>query len=750
MVVAEGPYCLLPELGGLNLFAIAGAGVSFSTIDMTPVQSSPAPTQVQQFFNGITARLAQLAKDPPELLAYLRAHAECVSTALNPTGFSYEMRSGSAFQRMLQANVESLGYKDSPEQENAFQRAILAVADQRKPLLLPPHSNQSTGLQGLSVEDSPAPEELPIFNRTPFEQMFIPLPMGEVSAGVLHIWFQPGPPGAAQTRVTLLKQLCGEIDQYFKARRTRDVAHEVTRLTTYAKLLEELTGDIELESVGWNLVNFAREAVVCDRVCLFTASNYDRALPPDALMSQLEYEFVLQACSGLKKPHPKSEQAVVLKRVAQTLTQMSLEKRAAPPNPEPAGTAAVPNGSAPVEKKPENTTVATADANRPRMQITLMMRDPTKTATRPPEVNDYFHLMPMNWATVIPLFDRNQRVCGILLFEGTKVDDKLAAAMKPMLELAVSAGRALGTALYCNQHRSMRIARRVITWREQYINTPAKRKWMRYGIPIVTIALLLAFPFNYRIKGNASILATTQITLPSLVNSSLLEVLVREGEPVKKGQVLARFDTKDIRLQLAQVEQEYERSLVESDAALSAGNESQMQISRLNAAKAAAIAEKLRADEARAVIRAPFDGLVLGAQTLSTRIGDIPKIGEPVLQVIDPSAWQVKAALRERDVIFLGDRLREKGTVPATLRLSSDPAHSYQLTLNRPDQLAYGLDTSTGDYQFTAMVPLKEVLNEKTFLKSGFTGRISFDAGRRSLAYILFKDFIDFITVRFF
>lgn len=682
--------------------------------------------------NGITARLAQLAKDPPELLVYLRAHAECVSSALNPTGFSYEMRNGPALQRMLQSNIESLGYKDSPEQENAFQRAIQAVAEQRKPLLLAPHSNESTGLQGLSVEDSPAPEQLPIFNRTPFEQIFIPLPMGDVSAGVLHIWFQPGPPGAAQSRVTLLKQLCGEIDLYFKTRRSRDVAQEVTRLTTYSKLLEELTGDIELDSVGWNLVNFAREAVACERVCLFTASNYDRALRPDALMSQLEYEFVLQACSGLKKPHPKSEQAVVLQRVAQTLTQMSLEKLVAPA----AGKT--------------DTQVATAEAKRPRMQITLMVRDPAKTATRPPEVNDYFHLMPMNWATVIPLVDRNQRVCGILLFEGTKVDDKLSASLRPMLDLAVSAGHSLGTALYCNQHRSMRIARRVISLREQYLNTPSKRKWLRYGLPIFVVVALLALPFNYRIKGNASLLATTQNTLPALVNSSLLEVTVHEGEAVKKGQILAKFDTRDIRLQLSQIEQEYERSLLESDAALTAGNESQMQIARLNAAKAAALAEKLRLDEQRAVIRAPFDGLVLGAQMLSTRVGDIPRVGEPVLQVIDPSAWQVKAALRERDLIYLGDLLKEKGAIPATLRLSSDPARSYRLSLNRPDQLAYGLDTSVNEYQFTVMIPLNEVLTEKTFLKSGFTGRISFDAGTRSLAYILFKDFIDFITVRFF
>lgn len=714
-----------------------------------PVQSSPAPTQIQQFVNSITARLAQLAKDPPDLLVYLRAHAECVTAAFKPVGFVYEMRNGTNLQRMLQANLETLALKENPEQENAFQRALLMAANQRKPVLLTAHSGQAAGHQGLSIEDSPAPDELPLFNRTPFEHIFVPIPLGDSSAGVLHVWFPPANGGPSHTRVTLLKQICGEIELYLKTRRDRDVSQEVTRLSTYSKLLEELTGDIELDSVGWNLVNYAREAVACDRVCLFIASNYDRALSPEAVMSGLEYEFVLQACSGLKKPHPKSEQAVVLQRVAQTLTQMSLGRG----QPESTGSAPELTGGKEAtgeQKTPDAGTVLAVDGKRPRMQISLMVRDAAKTATRPPEVNDYFHLMPMNWATVIPLFDRNQRVCGILLFEGVKLEEKLSNSFNPMIELGVSAGRALGTALYCNQHRSMRMARRLIATRQRYVNTPAKRRLLRVVLPIVLLVAALFFPVNYRIKGNASILAVKQNTLPALVNSSLLEVLVREGEAVKKGQILARFDTRDLRLQLSQVEQEYERSLLESDAALSVGNESQMQIARLNAAKAAAIAEKLRADEARAVIRAPFDGLVLGAQSLSARVGDIPRMGEPVLQVIDPTAWQVKASLRERDLIFLDERLKKSGPVPATLRLASNPAHTYRLALTAPDQLAYGLDTSLGEYQFTAMVPLDAVLNDSALLKSGFTGRISFETGRQALAFVLFSDFINFLTVRFF
>ncbi|HWL17257.1 MAG TPA: HlyD family efflux transporter periplasmic adaptor subunit [Opitutus sp.] len=661
------------------------------------------------------------------------------------------MVAGAVFQRLLQANLESLGYKDSPEQENAFQRARKMVVDQRKPLVLPPNTRQA-GPRGSSAFDSPAPDELSIFNQTPFEQVFVPIPMNDGCAGILHVWFQPTNPAASHARVTILRQLCNEIELYLKTRRARDASHEVTRVTTYARLLEELTGDIDLDSVSWKLVNYAREAVACERVCLFIASDYHRVVQADPASGSLDYEFRLQACSGLKRPHPKSEQAVVLQHVAQKLTEMSMQK-ATTENaaPAPAEATAADNTANPAPgNHPAQPAKAAPDPVAPRMQLTLMMRDPSKTATRPPEVNDYFEVMPMNWATVIPLLDRENRVCGILLFEGVKLEEKIATLLKPMLDLAASAGKALGTTLYCTQHRSMRIAHRTIALRREYVNTPLRRKLMRFGLPVLVIVAILALPVPYNVRGNASVLPVTQNTLPSLVNARLLEVTVREGQMVEQGEVLARFDTRDIQLQLSQAEQEYQRSLVESDAALTMGNEAQMQIARLNAEKAAAAAEKLRLDLSRAVMRAPFTGMVLGAQTLSTRIGEVLRMGEPALEVVDPSAWQVKASLKERDLIYLDRTLAKQGEVFASLRLSANPAREYELSLERKSQLAYGLDTTTGEYQFTAMLPLNTRLEETNVLKAGFTGRVTFKTGTRALAYVMFSDFINFLTVRFF
>ena len=211
------------------------------------VQATAATPSLQHLVNGITARLAQLAKDPPDLSVYLRAHAESFASVFKPVGFAYEMRNGTVFQRVLQANVESLGGKESPEQENAFRRALLQAAELKKPVLLGPQNGKTSGPSALSAEDSPAPDELPLFNRTPFEHHFVPIPLGNITAGVLHVWFPAASAAVAQTRSALLNQICADTEIYLKARQARDVSAEVTRLSTRVRLLEELTGDIDLE-----------------------------------------------------------------------------------------------------------------------------------------------------------------------------------------------------------------------------------------------------------------------------------------------------------------------------------------------------------------------------------------------------------------------------------------------------------------------------------------------------------------------
>ncbi len=743
------------------------------------VQQNPVAAQFQRAANDIAARLAQLAKEPPDLLACFRVHAECISTTLRPAGFAYEMQNGQLFQRLLHSNLESLNYRGMPEQEGAFLRAIKLAAARKNPVRIGPHTLPSAGLHGLSAEDAPAPDELPIFNRTAYEQVFVPILLGQSVVGVLHIWFEPGAAEFSKARVALLQKVCAEVELYLKARRLSDISQEVTRLTSYSRLLENLSGDLDLDSVGWNIVNFARETIACDRVCLFVATNYEQPFPGAAAEQVLEHDFELHACSGLKTLNPRSEQAVILRRVARRLTQNSLvpidlkssrtPPTAAAESAEPGPAAATPENepgapapTAPLTEGDADKTEAITptapqkpaprkpDGGRPTVRLTLINRTSAeKSSNTSEEVLEYFEVMPMNWATVLPLFDRNNRVCGIFLFEGVKPAENLVATFPRMLDLGTSAGRALGTALYWDRQRSIRLAQRYVRAKRAYIDTPGKKKFLKFGLPFVILAILLLIPMDYTLKGDATLLPVNQVTLPTLVNSRLISVKVREGETVKQGQVLAELDTRDIRLQLRQVEQDYERALLESQSAMSLRDEFRMHAARINSEKSRAVADKLRLDIERSTLRAPIDGIVLGAQTLATRLGEVLRTGEPVLDVIDPSVWQVKVSMREQDLIYLGDTLSEKGRVPVTLALAANPARRYELEVKSENQIAFGLDTARGKYDFSVMLPLETTLSDSSLLKSGFGGRAKFSTGLKPAFYVLFRDFVNFLRVRF-
>lgn len=733
-------------------------------------QTTTDQAQVQRLKNDITASLAPLAKEPVDLGSYFRVHLDIVFQVLHPIGLSYEMVNGNTLQRVTGHNLESLALRQKPEQEAAFQKATHLAVTNAKAVLIEPNVLPAEGLHGLQPADSPAPDELPVFNSTPYHHFFMPILVGAAAVGVLHTWFSPSDANGKEIRQTLLRHACGEIELYLKARRLGDVTAELTRLTTYSKLLEQLAGDLDLDSVTWNIVNYARESLACERVCVFVATNYEKSLRMSGEV-KLDYDYDLYACSGLKKPHPRSEHAVILQGMAKKLTEMALDRtqRSAPTGPareeskraaadggangNGAATAVPKNPSASGDRPPpasEPEAPAARPGIRPavpQIQLTLIRRDPSKIASRPDEVNDYFEVLPMNWATVLPLFDREARVCGIVLFEGVRPPENLETSFLHMRDLAISAGRSLGTSLFWTKQRSMRIAQKWISTRQSVLNTPARRWITKVILPIALVTGIMLYPAAYRVKGEANIIPAVQNTLPVLSSSTLVRVVVKEGQLVKKGEVLAIFDTKELELQLQQTLQEYQRAMIEADTSGRA-NETQMLTNRTQAAKAFAQVEKLRDDIEKSKLRAPFDGMVLGAQGLSNRIGQFFRIGEPALEVVEPRQWQVKVGLREQDISFM-ERFIGDRPIPAELKLAADPARLYPLQLRDRSQLSYGLDVNSGKYLFNVVLPLEMEATQGSLLKSGFSGRVSFDVIRRPIGYILFRDFGNFIRLRF-
>jgi biotin carboxyl carrier protein len=712
---------------------------------VTTVPQTPLSNQVQRIAGELSARLAQIAKDPPDLASYLRMHAECVAQALQPVGLAYEMAAGQSFQRAFSFNYESLALRNMPAQEAAFQRAVRKTAETGQPIFLDANTAPANAPHGLSAEDVPSPESLSLHNQTPYQQVFVAILLANAPVGVLHAWFAIGDAAAAHARVALLAHAAAEIEVYLRARRITDLTQDLSRVTTYARFLEDVAGEQDLDSVGWKLVNYAREAVGCDRVCLLADARYGHSASEQVAADRFE----LQACSGLRRPHPRSEHAEVLKSHASELLKLAT-------TPAEGETPRAPTAKPDGEERPPgdaNAGPKTAET-RPRMRIIFTNRDPAKAATRPDAVNHYFEVIPMNWSTVLPLYDRDNRVCGTLLFEGQGNSEKVAPVFLQMRDLAVSGGRALSTALVWDRRRALRGARKIMGWRDALIGSSRRRLLLKYGVPAALGIALLATPFPYRVKGEATLRPVNVETVSALTAGRLMEVNVREGDHVKKGQVLCVLDSADLNLQLRQAVADRERFDTEA-AQTQLLQPAKSKLARLSAEKTQILADKLQHDIDQTVIKAPFDGIVAGPQDFTQRKGQVIRMGETVAEIVDPTHWEVKVSVQEEDVPTLRQQVQANGSagVSGDLVLNANPDHVYPLRLRDENAFAHRLDTGGGKYHFSAILPLPEAPGDPAQIapgvemKTGYTGRARFACGRRTLARMMFGDFVRFLKV---
>lgn len=168
---------------------------------------------------------------------------------------------------------------------------------------------------------------------------------------------------------------------------------------------------------------------------------------------------------------------------------------------------------------------------------------------------------------------------------------------------------------------------------------------------------------------SGSLEARHQAKMRAELSGSVLEVLVELGQPVKKGQVMARLEDRAVRdshlsaqsmvqsvtqdVELAQRQLDRTKRLVEAGA-LSARD--------LEVAESAASSAQARLADAKArlamalnqldaaTVRAPLDGVV---SERAVHAGDIVSPGSPLLSVIDPSSMRLQASVPSEELGML-------------------------------------------------------------------------------------------------
>ncbi|MBF0210402.1 MAG: efflux RND transporter periplasmic adaptor subunit [Desulfamplus sp.] len=144
----------------------------------------------------------------------------------------------------------------------------------------------------------------------------------------------------------------------------------------------------------------------------------------------------------------------------------------------------------------------------------------------------------------------------------------------------------------------------------------------------------------------------TDLTLKSEIHGSIIEILVKEGNEVKSGEVIARVQTDDYKIALSRAEANYKLAVAELNrdkTVYSKGIVSQAQIEakQTNVALASTEVANARLMLNRCVINSPISGVIT---KLDAKKGLLLSVGDPVCQIVQMDRVKAVVGIPESDM----------------------------------------------------------------------------------------------------
>lgn len=264
----------------------------------------------------------------------------------------------------------------------------------------------------------------------------------------------------------------------------------------------------------------------------------------------------------------------------------------------------------------------------------------------------------------------------------------------------------------------------------------------RPGIKLIALlvaALLAFFSFatgEYRVSAKTVIEGAVQRAVVAPFNGYIAKAKVRAGDTVKKGQVLAQLDDRDLKLEATRARSALEQLKRKNRQALAAQDRVAMAILsaqiRESKAKLALIDEQL----ARDTLVAPFKGLVV-AGDLSQLLGTPVKRGKVLFEVAPLTAYRVILKVDERDITHI--KVGQHGE----LALSGLPHQRLPFTVKLITPVSTPED-GRNDFRVEARID-----HPSRMLRPGMEGVGKVDVGKRRLIWIWTHRLVDWMRLEF-
>lgn len=267
------------------------------------------------------------------------------------------------------------------------------------------------------------------------------------------------------------------------------------------------------------------------------------------------------------------------------------------------------------------------------------------------------------------------------------------------------------------------------------------------GIPLLLGVVLAVVPWPLRLKGECAVLPERMSIVTSEADGPLTSVLVREGERVEAGQVLATIDDRDLATQLAVARHEVLRWESSAYSSQSSRREADRSIAQINLARAQVAIERLDFLKGKTEIRSPISGVVL-TRGLGNREGETIRVGQQFCEIAAQDAYEVEVLVKQQDVGLLLSELDEGRPVEVDFILHAFPHLRLSTELTAASQVSSEAQMKDGVSYFVARARFPVESDLQDLLKPGYSGLAKINLPERPVGAVLFRRFADFVRVR--
>jgi RND family efflux transporter MFP subunit len=325
----------------------------------------------------------------------------------------------------------------------------------------------------------------------------------------------------------------------------------------------------------------------------------------------------------------------------------------------------------------------------------------------------------------MPLNDDTGRV-GVLCVESRDPDFLSAAHLEILQVLASQATVALRNAEMYKEVPFISVLEPVLVRKRKFMAMEKRRRTLIIAGATAALIFLVVFPLPLRVDGDAVVAPLRQAEIQPETDGVVSKVLVKEGQVVRAGQVVAEMEDWNAQSGVAEAQSRYQSAQLQMNRALATSDGTAAGVQRVQAEYWKAELDRARELLDKSQLRSPIDGAI-ATPHVENLVGRKLGRGDSFAEVVDTSQAIVDVAAGDEDagLLQVGQQ--------ASVKLNSYPTRTFHGEVAIVSPQAASVQDSTVFYSRVS------VPNPDGAIRAGMEGRGKIHVGWRPAGYVFFR-----------